>query len=74
MKELSIIGRNIFKLRTAKKLSQEDLCEMADIDRSYLSEIENGHKNFSISILLKIARALNVSTSEILELNKQNKE
>ena len=66
MDELQIIGRNIFNLRTAKKLSQEDLCGMADLDRSYLSEIENGHKNFSIMVLLKISKALEVPVEEIL--------
>lgn len=66
MDDLQIIGRNIARIRVQKKLSQEDLCEVADLDRSYLSEIENGHKNFSIKVLLKIARALDVLPEELL--------
>ena len=68
MDDLEAIGRNIAQLRTKKKLSQEDLCGTADIDRSYLSEIENGHKNFSITVLLKIARALEVAPEDILKI------
>lgn len=67
MENLKSIGQNVTRLRKARKLSQEDLCGMAEIDRSYLSEIENGHKNFSIKTLLKIACALNVAVDEILK-------
>ncbi len=67
MDDLEAIGRNIARLRTKKKLSQEDLCGLADIDRSYLSEIENGHKNFSIAVLFKIARALESAPADILK-------
>lgn len=67
MDDLKRIGRNIARIRTEKKLSQEDLCAIADIDRSYLSEIENGHKNFSIKILLRISRALDVLPEKLLK-------
>ncbi len=67
MKNLRSFGQNISQLRREQKLSQEDLCEIAEIDRSYLSEIENGHKNFSMMTLMKIARALNVNPEDILK-------
>jgi transcriptional regulator with XRE-family HTH domain len=54
----SVIGSNIKKLRTAKGLPQEELAFRAEIDRSYLSEIENGHKNLSVMVLDQIAAAL----------------
>jgi len=56
----ALVGTNIRKLRNSKKLSQEDLAFKADIDRSYLSEIENGYKNLSITMLEQIAAALEV--------------
>ena len=69
MKNLKSIGGNIARIRKHKKLSQEDLCGLAGMDRSYLSEIENGHKNFStITVLLKIARALEVAPKDILKI------
>ncbi|MDH5721797.1 MAG: helix-turn-helix domain-containing protein [Alphaproteobacteria bacterium] len=67
MCDFEAIGKNIVRLRAERKLSQEDLCGMVEMDRSYLSEIENGHKNFSVGILFKVAKALNVKPEEILK-------
>ena len=61
----SVIGTNIRKLRTAKALSQEELAFRAQIDRSYLSEIENGYKNLSVNVLDQIAAALDVQIGEM---------
>ena len=67
MQDLNKIGANIVRLRKGKNLTQEDLCGIADIDRSFLSEIENGHKNFSIQVLFKLAKALEVNSEDILQ-------
>ena len=64
--DLKAIGKRIVKLRQDRNMTQEDLCGVADIDRSFLSEIENGHKNFSIQILYKLAKALDVKPEVIL--------
>lgn len=48
-------------------MSQEQLAFDAGIDRSYLSEIENGYKNVGIAVLEQIANALKVSVSELVE-------
>ena len=61
----SIIGTNIRKLRNGKKLSQEELAFKAEIDRSYLSEIENGYKNLSVVMLDQIATALGVKITQL---------
>lgn len=61
----SVIGANIRKLRAAKRLSQEELAFRAGIDRSYLSEVENGHKNLSVKVLDQIAAALDEDISGI---------
>lgn len=67
MDELKKIGRNIALLRKKQKLTQEDFANLAGMDRSYLSEIENGHKNPSVTTLLSISQALNVSVQTLLE-------
>lgn len=67
MQELKRIGQNIAKLRKQKKLSQEDLAGAAEIDRSFLSEIENGYKNLSILVLFRIAKALDVTPERLLK-------
>jgi transcriptional regulator with XRE-family HTH domain len=66
IKELKIIGNNIARLRKKKELTQEDLCGMAQIDRSYLSELENGKMNVTIGSLVKIANALEVKLMDIV--------
>lgn len=66
MKELKIIGKNIIRLRRALNLTQEDLCGIAEIDRSYLSEVENGKMNITIKALKKIADALEVPLYDLL--------
>ena len=63
----SVIGSNVRTLRKAKRLSQEELAFRAEIDRSYLSEIENGQKNLSVLMLDQIAAALGVDMKELLE-------
>jgi transcriptional regulator with XRE-family HTH domain len=61
----SVIGTNIRKLRAANGLSQEELAFRAGIDRSYLSEVENGHKNLSVNLLDQIAAALGVGIGDM---------
>jgi transcriptional regulator with XRE-family HTH domain len=67
MASLETIGRKIAKLRAIKKLSQEDLAGEAEVNRGYISRIENGHVSFSVPVLLKIARALEVKPEELFK-------
>ncbi len=48
-------------------MSQSDICRILAMDRGYMSAIENGKKNITILQLEKIARALKVSSSELLK-------
>ncbi|MDE2029706.1 MAG: helix-turn-helix transcriptional regulator [Alphaproteobacteria bacterium] len=66
----TLIGTNIRKLRNSKKLSQEELAFRAEIDRSYLSEIENGYKNLSVVMLERIATALDVKITALFSGHK----
>lgn len=61
------VGTNIKKLRQSKKMSQEELAFNAGIDRSYLSEIENGYKNVGIAVLELIATGLDVSVADLVK-------
>jgi transcriptional regulator with XRE-family HTH domain len=67
MDQLVLIGKNVSRLRKAKKLTQEDLAGLAEMDRSYLSEIESGYKNPSVTVLLTLAKALDVHVTALLE-------
>lgn len=67
MVNLESIGRRIARIRTELDMSQEDLAGEAEINRGYLSRIENGHVAFSIPVLLKIAVALKIEPHTLLE-------
>lgn len=60
------IGHRIAEIRKRKKISQDDLAYMADMDRTYLIRIEKGHTNPSVRTLHKIARKLKVKVATLL--------
>lgn len=62
-----IFGLRVREKRIALNLSQEKLANMADIDRTYLPDIENGRRNVSLAVAEKIANALNVPLTKLLE-------
>jgi transcriptional regulator with XRE-family HTH domain len=59
------LGIIIKKLRKDKSISQEELALLADIDRTYVGDIEKGERNISIDVLEKLANTLEISMSEI---------
>ena len=61
------LGQNIKKIRTSKGMSQGDICRALDMDRGYMSAIENGKKNITISQLERLAQALGVSVDKLLK-------
>jgi transcriptional regulator with XRE-family HTH domain len=67
MKLCTVVGTNIRKLRADRGLSQEELAHRAGIDRSYLSEIENGHKSVGVVVLDDIAAALEAEITELFK-------
>jgi transcriptional regulator with XRE-family HTH domain len=58
------IGQRIKDLRLKKGLSQEALANNAGIDRTYMTSVENGHRNISVLVLEKIIKALEISIAE----------
>ena len=61
------LGENLRKLRLKKNMSQGDLATVLSVDRAYISNIENGRMNPTLSTLEKIAGALGISSSELLK-------
>lgn len=60
------LGEKIITERKKKKLSQEDLALLSDMDRTYLARIEEGKANPSLRILHKLARKLKLQMYELL--------
>lgn len=61
------IGKRIKELRLQKKLSQEQLALKAEIDRTYMTSVENGKRNVSIILIDKIIRALDTTFEEFFK-------
>jgi transcriptional regulator with XRE-family HTH domain len=57
-------GLRVRELRKAKGISQEGLAFDADIDRTYMNSVENGHRNISIRNIEKILKALDIPFSD----------
>lgn len=61
------LGRNVKRLREQKGWSQEKFAFEADIHRTYISDIERGARNPTVTIVGKLATSLGVTASELLE-------
>ena len=60
------IGKRISEFRRAKKLSQFQLAELAEVTDSYISHIETGRKKPSLESLVRSASALGITLDRIL--------
>ncbi len=61
------VGRNVRRYRLKKDWSQEQLAFEAGIHQTYLSGVENGARNPTITVLKKLADALGVPPAALLE-------
>ncbi|PIR96966.1 MAG: DNA-binding protein [Candidatus Doudnabacteria bacterium CG10_big_fil_rev_8_21_14_0_10_41_10] len=53
-------GKNMKRIRAKKEMSQGDIARTLEVDRGYISNIENGKKNPTLATVVKIANALGV--------------
>jgi transcriptional regulator with XRE-family HTH domain len=65
--DMIAVGKVIKQFRANKRLSQEVLSGLASVDRSHLSKIELGLRSPTITILYKLADALEIKASDILK-------
>lgn len=64
---LVALGRAIRETRISKSISQEKLALIAEVDRSYVGRIERGDNNVAILTLAKLAAALDMNMSKLLQ-------
>ena len=60
------LGRRVRDARVYADLTQEELAQRAEIDRSTIQRIEGGQNDAKFSHLLRVARVLNVPTRDLL--------
>lgn len=67
MSELTVsFGLKVREQRKLKKLSQERLALLCNIDRSYMGRIERGEVNITLEKIYELAKALNVTPKNLL--------
>lgn len=60
-------GENMKKIRLEKDMSQGDICRELGLDRAYISNVENGKQNLTLSTMDKVAKVLGVSVEQLLK-------
>lgn len=64
---LLVLGRRVRALREERKLSQEQLAHAAGFHRAFVGFIERGERDFGVSHIWPLSRALNVPISVLFE-------
>lgn len=62
-----LVGRRVKELRNRLGVSQEELADMAELDRTYITSVECGKRNISIVNIEKLSKALNVTLKEFFD-------
>lgn len=66
-KSLKVFGEKVKEYRLKQNLTQEELADMVNLHRTYISLIERGLKNITLLNILKITKALKINVSNLLE-------
>jgi len=61
------LGLNVVFYRKRKKLTQLQLAELVDIDRSHISAIELGNVGASLDVIFKLCEVLDISPKELFD-------
>lgn len=67
-------GKKLRDLRTEKGMTQEEMAERADFSRSYYTEIETGKRNVSLLNLYRLAKALEIPLSRLVNFDEEEEE
>jgi transcriptional regulator with XRE-family HTH domain len=66
VQEAQLFGRRLRELRKERGLTQEELAESADLSGNYISDLELGLKVPSLTILVRLSKALDIATADLL--------
>ena len=58
-------GKNVRNYRLDKKLSQEELADLCDLHRTYISDVERGKRSISLNNIEKIALELKINIQDL---------
>lgn len=61
------LGETVRRLREYEGISQEELADRCGLHRTYVGSVERGERNVSLANIVRLAKALNVAPSFLLE-------
>ncbi|MBH0198756.1 MAG: helix-turn-helix transcriptional regulator [Nitrospira sp.] len=62
----ALFGREVARLRKRLGISQEELAFRAEVHRTYISQLERGLKSPTLTVILKLSRAINASAGKLV--------
>lgn len=65
--EAAIFGEVVRRVRKEHAWTQEDLAERSGLTTTYVGQVERGDKVPSLTVVLKLAHALNVLPAQLME-------
>lgn len=68
---IAVLAENVRTLRKASGLSQEALALEAELDRTYISQVERAKRNVTIEVLERLAAALETTPDQLIVAPKK---
>lgn len=68
-----ILAENVREYRHINNLSQEQLAEISGLHRTYIGSVERKERNVTLSTLIFLSKALNVSVPDLLTKQESKK-
>lgn len=66
-KDAEKLGKNLKEIRIKKEITQTELAKTLGVDKSFISNIENGKNNPTLSTITNLAKSLEVSVNDLLK-------
>ncbi len=64
-------GLNVVYYRKRKRLTQLQLAELVDIDRSHISAIELGNVGVSLDVIFKMCEVLDIKPKDLFDFREE---
>jgi len=65
--EAQRLGQNLKRIRTKKGISQGDIARTLKVNKSHISNIENGKSNPTLKTIAKLAKAVSVPVEDLIK-------
>lgn len=67
LQALKKFGEHIKNIREGKKMSQQDVANNCELDKSWISKIENAKRTVTLNTILELGKGLDVHPSKLMD-------